>query len=208
MAVEYWKASDEIHQQAYGLIGQYHPDLALVIDEIIIVFREKAGKSGGSVTLGTSKKVAPIANAIGATDFKFVLELAADVWEHELTSKQREALLDHLLMACRCEEDPKSGDLKCSVAKPDIMAFRENVERYGMWFPSDEEDTGPSPVEEMFGEEDSAENEVPATATTPERKIAKAPEESVDALLDDLMEDGVSSDVEVSPLPDGTHETV
>lgn len=182
MAVDYWKASDEIHQKVYSLIGQYHPDLALIVDEIIVVFREKAGKSGGNVTLGTSKKVAPIANAIGATDFKFVLEVAADVWEDELSSKQREALLDHLLMACRCEEDPKSGELKCTVARPDIMAFRENVERYGMWFPRDEEDEGPSAVEEMFGED--AEDEVPMNVATPVRKVK---ESDVDSLLDDAL---------------------
>lgn len=152
MAVDIWKANDEIHAKMKALIGQHHPDLTLVMDEIVVVFREKAGKSGGQVVLGNSKKVAAIANAIGNTDYKFVIELAADQWENELTSKQREALLDHLLTACRCEEDPKSGDLKCTVAKPDIMAFRENVERYGMWFPVEEkEDEGPSPVEEMFG---------------------------------------------------------
>ena len=152
MAVDIWKANDEIHAKVKELIGQNHPDLALISDEIIIVFRTKAGKSGGQVVLGTSKKVAALANAIGNTDFKFVIEIAADLWENELGERQREALLDHLLTACRCDEDPKSGDFKCSVAKPDIMAFRENVERYGMWFPVEtKEDEGPSPVEKMFG---------------------------------------------------------
>ena len=152
MAVDIWKANDEIHAKMKHLVGQNHPDLSLVVDEIVVVFREKAGKSGGQVVLGNSKKVAALANAIGNTDFKFVVELAADQWENELTSKQREALLDHLLTACRCEEDPKSGDIKCTVAKPDIMAFRENIDRYGMWFPVEEKaDEGPSPVEEMFG---------------------------------------------------------
>jgi hypothetical protein len=152
MAVDIWKANDEVHASVKELIGQNHPDLALISDEIVIVFREKAGKSGGQVILGNSKKVAALANAIGNTDFKFVIEVAADLWENELSSRQQEALLDHLLTACRCDEDPKSGEFKCSVAKPDIMAFRENVERYGMWFPVEsKEDDGPSPVEEMFG---------------------------------------------------------
>jgi len=152
MAVDIWKANDEVHTKIKELIGQNHPDLALISDEIIIVFRAKAGKSGGQVILGNSKKVAALANAIGNTDFKFVIEIAADLWENELSSRQQEALLDHLLTACRCEEDPKSGEFKCSVAKPDITAFRENVERYGMWFPVEsKEDEGPSPVEEMFG---------------------------------------------------------
>ncbi len=152
MAVEIYKASDEIHKTLQTLVANNHPDLALVVDEIVVVFRSKAGKRGGRVVLGNSKKVAALANAIGNTDYKFVLEVAADLWEESLTSRQREALLDHLLTACRCEEDPKSGDLKCSVAQPDIMAFRENVERYGMWFPrEDSADDQPSPVEEMFG---------------------------------------------------------
>jgi hypothetical protein len=154
MATDFWKANKEIQQQMRDLIGQYHPDLALVSDEIIVVFRDKASKSGGKVVLGNSKKVAPLANALGNTDYKFVLELAADQWEDELTSKQREALLDHLLTACRCEEDPKSGDVKCTVAKPDIMAFRENIERYGMWFPKeDEEEPPPAPIEQIFDTE-------------------------------------------------------
>ena len=150
MATDFWKANKEIQQQMLDLIGQNHPDLALVSDEIIVVFRDKAGKSGGQVVLGNSKKVAPLANALGNTDYKFVLELAADQWEQELTSKQRKALLDHLLTACRCEEDPKSGDLKCTIAKPDIMAFRENIERYGMWFPKEDDEPPPAPIEQIF----------------------------------------------------------
>ncbi len=147
-----WQAPTDVHDKVRELVGQHHPDLALVVDEIIVVFREKAGKRGGQVVLGNSRKVAALANAIGNTDYKFVLEVAADQWDQELTSRQREALLDHLLTACRCEEDPKTGDLKCSVAKPDISAFRENVERYGMWFPKDDpDDEDTSPVEEMFG---------------------------------------------------------
>jgi len=152
MAVDIWKANDEVHQTMRELVGSNHPDLALVVDEIAVVFRDRAGKSGGQVVLGSSKKVQALANALGGTDYKFVLTVASDQWEHELGSKQREALIDHLLTACRCDEDPKSGEMKCTVAKPDIMAFRENVERYGMWFPREsDEDEEPSPVEEMFG---------------------------------------------------------
>ena len=156
MPVEIWKANDEVHATVRTLVATHHPDLALVVDEIVVVFREKAGKSGGQVILGSSKKVQALANALNNTSYKFVMEVAADQWEHELGSKQREALIDHLLTACRCEEDPKTGNLKCTVAKPDIMAFRENIERYGMWFPRDDPDepNAPSPVEEMFGTEE------------------------------------------------------
>lgn len=155
MAGDYWKGNKEVQDTVMKLIGANHPDLALISDEIIVVFRQKAGKSGGQVVLGTSKKVAPLVNALAGEDYKFVLEVAADQWENELTAKQREALLDHLLCACRAEEDPKSGETKLTVAKPDVQAFRDNVERYGMWFPKDKPedgtDTSKDPVGEMFG---------------------------------------------------------
>lgn len=157
MSCEYWKASSEIYDLMMQLVAKGHPDLVQVSDEIAIVFREKAGKSGGQVVLGSSKKVSPMTNALAGETFKFVLELAADQWEHGLTSKQREALLDHLLCACRAEEDPKSGELKCTIAKPDIAAFRDNVERYGMWFPKEDETKQASDdaVAEMFAEDEA-----------------------------------------------------
>ena len=126
------------------LVAQNHPDLILDSENIVVLFREKAGKSGGKVVYGTPRKVTPLMSAIAGEDYKWILEVAADKWQNDLTAKQREALLDHLLCACRAEEDPESGEVKRSVAKPDIQAFRENVERYGMWFPRDEEDTSTS----------------------------------------------------------------
>ena len=149
--MDYWKANEDIHTTMRGLIGQNHPDLAMAVDEIAIVFREKAGKSGGQVILGRSKRASALANALAGESFKFILELAADTWEHEMTALQREALLDHLRCGCGAEEDPKSGETKYSTLAPDITAYRENIERYGMWFPKEEEE-GPTPVEEMFGD--------------------------------------------------------
>jgi len=152
MASDYWHAADDIYDTMKELVAHNHPDLALAVDEIAIVFKEKAGKSGGRAVLGKASKVAPLANALSAKPYKFVLEIGADQWEHGLTSKQREALLDHLLCSCHGDEDPKSGEMKWSVVKPDLSAFRDNIERYGMWFPSDEEsaDAASSAVEEMF----------------------------------------------------------
>jgi hypothetical protein len=143
---DFWKAGEDVHSIVRKLVANNHPDLALVLDEIVVVFRDKAGKSGGRVTLGTSRKVTPV----------FMLEIGADVWEHELDHTQQEALLDHLLCSCRCEEDEKTAEPKCSIAKPDIAAFRDNIERYGMWFPKDEGDENEkaSPVEDLFGSDD------------------------------------------------------
>ena len=76
---DFWKAGEDVHEIIKRLVANNHPDLVLVLDEIVVVFRDKAGKSGGKVTLGTSRKVAPIANAIGNTSYKFMLEIGADV---------------------------------------------------------------------------------------------------------------------------------
>jgi hypothetical protein len=154
MAVEYFMAEPAIHQKVWALVGQHHPDLAsLDKGEIAVVFREKASKAGGQVVLGTSKKAAPLVNALAGERYKFILELAKDQWI-ELSSTQQEALLDHLLCSCRCEEDPKTGNWKFTVAKPDVQAFRDNINRYGMWFPKEEsDDDGTDPVGDMFGDD-------------------------------------------------------
>lgn len=104
-----------------------------------MVFRDKGSKSA---PFGTSRKASPLMNALlseGEDPLVFVLELPADLWEFELTSKQREALLDYRLCACQVEVDD-AGDSKPLIAKPDLMVFRENFERYGMWFPKENED--------------------------------------------------------------------
>jgi len=175
VAVEYYMASKEIHQQVLDLVGKNHPDLALVSSEIAIVFREKAAKAGGQVVLGSSKKAQPLMNALAKTDYKFILEIAQDEWT-DLTGTQQEALLDHLLCACMVEEDVKSGNIKYIVRKPDVMAFRDNVERYGMWFPredSADDSNAPDPVQDMFGDDGE-------DAVKPKAPV-------VDADIDDLL---------------------
>jgi hypothetical protein len=125
-------ASTDVQDMVLALISKYHPDLAEVTDQIAVVFREQASKSGGSPVMGVARKAAPIIGVLSGTEYKFVIELAADVWE-TLTGKQREALLDHLL--CHCRGEDKDGEYKYKIAKPDLSVFRENLERYGMWFP-------------------------------------------------------------------------
>jgi len=162
MAVEYFMAEPAIQQKAWDLIGQRHPGIggSLNKGELVIVFREKASKAGGQVILGGAKKAAPLINALSGENFVFILELAKDQWI-ELTHKQQEALLDHLLCACHAEEDEKTGTTKFSVVKPDVQAYRRNVEEYGMWFPTSDEDeqsTAPDPVKDMFGDKGDADD--------------------------------------------------
>ena len=159
--MELWKANEEIHDKMKALVKDNHPDLFIVQEEILVMFRERAGSRGGQKIYGRPLRAPAIGNAMAGEDYKFILELGADTWENDLTSRQREALLDSLLTACRCEEDPKSGELKCHVAYPDIVGFRENIERYGYWMPLPEEveEAGPpkendavATIEEMFAE--------------------------------------------------------
>ena len=157
MAVEYTKAEAAIQQAAWDLIGKQHPDIggALNKGELIVVFREKAAKSGGQVVLGASRKATPLMNAIAEENIVFIIELPKDEWT-ELTMKQREACLDHHLCSCRAEED-KDGNWKFSVIKPPIQAHPENIERYGMWFPKDDDgdEDGSDPVGDLFGADDT-----------------------------------------------------
>lgn len=143
MASEYFVAAKEVQDLAWALIASNHADLAGTLDagDLVVVFKAKAesAKPGGQVTLVTARKAPPLTNALAGEHYKFILELPQGEWE-EMSATQREANLDHLLCACRASSNQKTGDVKFSIAKPDVSAYRENVERYGMWFPKDEDD--------------------------------------------------------------------
>ena len=137
MATEIWKAATEIQDKVKSLVANHHPDLILVVDEIVVLFREKATKKGGKVILGTSKKAPAILNILADVDYKFIIELAADEWTL-LSDDERTALLDHHLCSFQVEEDPKSGEVKYFIAPPDIGYYYGEYERYGDWRPKEE----------------------------------------------------------------------
>jgi hypothetical protein len=146
MANALFEAENDVYKLMKELVGNFHPDLALVVDEIAIVFKEKAGKAAGKPILGKAKKASPLFSVLGTKEYKFVLELAADEWQ-SLDSRQRKALMDHLLCGCRTEEDPESGGVTCSLAPPDISFYHDEIERWGNWRPkpdNDETDTSAS----------------------------------------------------------------
>lgn len=145
-----YKADPDVVDMVKDLVAQHHPDLALVVDEIAVVFKEKGGETGGRPNLGKAQKANPLFGVLGDTDYKFILTLAADHWL-ELTTRQRNALLDHLLCACRADE--VDGEYKYSLAPPDVSFYWDELDRWGDWRPRPEGDgpDGPSPVEEVFG---------------------------------------------------------
>tara|TARA_B110000503_G_C6750074_1_gene251214 strand:+ start:27 stop:488 length:462 start_codon:yes stop_codon:yes gene_type:complete len=137
MAVDIWIASKDVTDVITTLIANFHPDLALISDEIAVLFREKASKSGGRVVLGKTKKAPSLLSLLGGKEYRFILELAADEWK-TLDGKQQTALLDHLLCQCSVEEDEKSGDIKYTIKSPDLFFFSAELERHGNWRPNDD----------------------------------------------------------------------
>jgi len=144
-----YKAESEVYDLMKEVVANYHPDLALVVDEIAIVFKEKATKSGGKVVLGKPSKASPLFGVLGDTDYKFILTLAADEWVN-LTGRQRQALMDSMLCACRAEEDD-NGNIVCGIAVPDVSYFYDELDRWGDWRPRPPEDGPESPLERIFG---------------------------------------------------------
>jgi hypothetical protein len=157
--VDFWKAGPDVMNTVKRLIADYHPHLALVEDEIAVVFKDKATEKCGLVIPGNTKKAPPLMRVLTDKkfDYKFIVEIGANAW-NEFDDKQRQALLDHHLCAMKVEEDSNSGELKCSIRPPDFVGYKEEVERHGMWRPMDDDTL--SIIEEMFGqkaEEHSAE---------------------------------------------------
>ena len=127
-----WEAGKDIWEVVQDLISKHHPMLAMVDKEIAIIFKEKASKTGGQVVLGKSSRAPGVLKLLGKAEYKFIIEIAGDEWT-TLADNQRLALLDHLLCACNVEEDPKTGEPKCSIKSPEVSFFWKELERNGDW---------------------------------------------------------------------------
>ncbi len=144
-----WKAEPDVMNTVTDLISKYHPDLVLVEDEIAVVFKEKASTVGEAVIAGKSAKAPKLLGVLGEIDYKFVITLGGDHWQ-TLSDAQRVALLDHHLCACRVEENPKSGNMKCYIQPPDVSFYKDEVDRHGFWRTSGAAAT-PTLISELFG---------------------------------------------------------
>jgi hypothetical protein len=152
--MDIWKAGKDVMKQVQTLIANYHPHLALIEDEIGVIFREKASEVAGTVILGKTKKAPPILSVLTDKQFnyRFIIELGADEWQG-LNNQQQTALLDHHLCSMLVEEDPNSGAVKCMIRPPDFVGYKGEFERHGMWRPLEDEVV--SAVEQMFGKKSS-----------------------------------------------------
>ena len=146
---EIWKAEDSIVQSMKDLVGKYHPHLALMVDEIAIVFKEKSSTVGDVDVVGKTSKAPPLLGVLGDTEWKFVITLAGDAWT-KMTDTERLALLDHHLCACGVKED-KDGNLKHYVKIPDVSFYEGELKRNGFWRTSGKA-PDPGVLQDMFGD--------------------------------------------------------
>ncbi len=130
--MEVWKAGPDVEATVKDLVANHFPDLALVDDEIAVIFREKATTNGDHIIAGKTAKAPSLLGILGEVDFKFVITIGADHWQ-TLNDKEQRALLFHHLCGCGVEENPQSGLMRCFVKLPDVAFFKQEVEEFGFW---------------------------------------------------------------------------
>lgn len=161
---EMWKADDDTTKLMSDIVIEFHPDLVEFIEQIALIFREKAAKRGGQVVLGKASKASPLFGVLGDVDYKFIIELPADEWEG-LTAKQKRACLDHHLCGCRADHDEETGETKFYIAPYEIAFYYDEYDRHGDWRPRSEREPADAPnedqtgagLDDMFGAGDPAE---------------------------------------------------
>ena len=159
MATQRWKASQDFHEELAKLVGSNHPKLVQILDEIVIIFKERCTRVGGVLQLGKTIKASPILEILGERAYKYILEIGEDGFR-QLSDTQKVALLDSLLCMIGAEESEQSGEMKYYARTPDISYFSENVARYGHWMPvlKDEETTADGEKKEKVPHNQKQEN--------------------------------------------------
>jgi len=126
MAVEFFDAP-EVREIADELIKRDFPDLLGAV--MGYLFKSKASKSQGKVTLGTCAKQGASQKALHG--FDYVVTIAQDMWT-QLTGEQKEALVYHELRHTFLDED-KKGDTQYKILPHDVEMFRDELKKYGPW---------------------------------------------------------------------------
>lgn len=127
MAREYGRA-ESIEEVAKRLIPTYHPELASA--RIVYIFVDKASKKGGKLIPGKARRVSGAFEYLLGQDF--ILEVALEVW-NDLSDRQRNALVDHLLESCTGVEDEQNGEMKWGMREADVREFTSILNRHGAW---------------------------------------------------------------------------
>jgi len=120
--------AETVEEIALRLIPTYHPELATA--RIVYIFVDKASKKAGRSVLGKARRISGSLEFLLERDF--LLEVAMDGW-NELSERQRNALVDHLLESCTGVEDEKTGTMKWVMREADVKEFTSILNRHGAW---------------------------------------------------------------------------
>jgi hypothetical protein len=121
------EASAEISKT---LISRYHPYISSA--KFRFLCRNKASTRAKEKIPGYVKKASPMDKHLCGGECDFIMVVALDVW-NDLNEHARVALVDHLLMRCVGEEDPKTGEMKYTLRSPQVQEFPEIALRHGKW---------------------------------------------------------------------------
>ncbi len=122
--------AESVEALAKTLIPNYHSELATA--KVKYVFVDKASMKNGRPVLGKARKLS--GNTEFLLDTNFIIEVALDQW-NDLSQRQRQALVDHLLERCTGEEDEEDAgaSMKWKCREPDVQEFRTILQRHGAW---------------------------------------------------------------------------
>lgn len=116
-------AAIEVADISRDLIEKYHPALGQA--EIVYLFRDKAPKRNGKITLGSTRRTSPIEKTL--TGFDFIIWIAEDEWG-KMDAKKRRALVDHELSHCGLDENGN-----WTTYDHDFTGFNAVLRRHGYW---------------------------------------------------------------------------
>ncbi len=124
---EYWRCPKEVDLLTDKVIRDHHAHL--IDAQILLLFRDQAGKKAGKLTAATASKMSAKDNAIAdaTPSYAFKIEIANDLWLLH-TDAWKEALIDHEL--CHCGGNSEDG---WELIGHDLEEFSAIVERHGLW---------------------------------------------------------------------------
>lgn len=163
MAHSIFEAHKDIYQRMKRLVSETedHHHLIDIVDDIAIVMKSvKAPKSNpfAVVMTGKTAKAPAIMEALGRADYKFIITLNTVTWA-QYTEEQMDAQLDHCLCAMQTKYNEKTDTTTYSTRKPDFIGYHGELQRHGVWRERPGGGSYPSPVEELFGEDDDDDEE-------------------------------------------------
>ena len=132
-------ASDQIHEMAYKVMEQYHPELHEAEVKVSIFMVTAVDKFGSSMkhadaimvrgipALAVVKKATTREMKLGSGDF--IIEIDSWKWNDELDEQERISLLDHEITHINLKYDNKSGlPLATLDGRPELVIKKHDVQ--------------------------------------------------------------------------------